>query len=105
MAPERFRGEGDVRADIYALGLTLYEMLALRPAFDESDRNSLIRQVMQDVPPRLRKLNKAIPPDLETIVHKAMSREPGQRYSSAGAFAEDLKRFIDGRSILARRVS
>ena len=59
----------------------------------------------QDVPPRLRKLNRSVPPDLETVVHKAMSREPGQRYPSAGAFAEDLKRFVEGRPILARRVS
>ena len=85
MAPERFRGEGDARADIYALGLTLYELLALRPAFDEADRASLIRQVTQEDPPRLRKLNRRVPPDLETIVHKAIAREPGQRYATARA--------------------
>jgi WD40 repeat protein/serine/threonine protein kinase/tetratricopeptide (TPR) repeat protein len=105
MAPERFRGEGDARADVYALGLTLYELLALRPAYDESDRASLIRQVTQEDAPRLRKRNRAVPTDLETIVHKAMAREPTQRYPSAAALAEDLNRFVEGRPILARRVS
>jgi WD40 repeat protein len=105
MAPERFRGEGDARADIYALGLTLYELLALRPAYIEADRTKLIHQVTQEEPLRLRRLNRRVPPDLETIVHKAMAREPGQRYATAGALAEDLKRFLDGRPIRARRVS
>jgi len=105
MAPERFRGEGDARADIYALGLTLYELLALKPAFDEQDRAKLIHRVTQEDPPRLRKLNRRVPPDLETIVHKAIAREPGQRYATAQAVVEDLNRFLEGRPILARRVS
>jgi len=104
MAPERFQGVGGVRADIYALGLTLYELVALRPAYEEKDRASLIRQVTQEEPPRLRKLNRHVPADLETIVHKAMAREPAQRYATAGALAEDLNRFIEGRPIRARRV-
>ena len=53
MAPERFQGAGDARADLYALGLTLYELLALRPAYNETDRASLIRQVTQEDPPQL----------------------------------------------------
>jgi WD40 repeat protein/serine/threonine protein kinase len=105
MAPERFEGWSDPRSDVYALGLTLYELLALRPAFDESDRGSLIRQVTQEDAPRLRMLNRKVPIDLETIVHKAMAREPGHRYATAGALAEDLNRFIEGRPVLARRVS
>src|SRR5262249_39010988 len=105
MAPERVRGEGDARADIYALGLTLYELLALRPAYEEKDRAALVRQVTQEDAPRLRKLNRRVPADLETIVHKAIAREPGQRYASAKALAEDLNRFLDSRPILARRVS
>ena len=105
MAPERFQGDGDGRADIYALGLTLYELLALRPAYPEPDRTKLIHQVTQDVPPRLRRLNRRVPADLETIIHKAIAREPGQRYATAGALAEDLRRFIEGRPILARRVA
>jgi serine/threonine protein kinase len=105
MAPERFQGAGDTRADIYSLGLTLYELLALRPAFDETDRASLIRQVTQEDPPRLRKLNRHVPPDCETIIHKAIARDPRQRYETAQALADDLQRFLDGRPILARRVS
>ena len=54
MAPERFRGEGDARADVYALGLTLYELLTLRPAFDSSDRLKLIEQIKTEEPPRPR---------------------------------------------------
>jgi len=105
MAPERFRGEGDARADIYALGLTLYELLALKPAFGEQDRARLIHQVTQEDPPRLRKLNRHVPPDLETIIHKAIAREPAQRYTTAQTMVEDLNRFLEGRPILARRVS
>jgi serine/threonine protein kinase/Flp pilus assembly protein TadD len=105
MAPERFEGAGDARADLYALGLTLYEMLALRPAFNETDRASLVRQVTQEEPPRLRGLNRQVPLDLETIVHKAIARDPAHRYESANAMSDDLQRFLDGRPILARRVS
>ncbi len=105
MAPERFQGAGDARADIYALGLTLYELLALRPAFHETDRASLIRQVTQEDPPRLRRLNRHVPPDLETIIHKLIARDPGRRYETARDASDDLQRFLDGRPILARRVS
>jgi len=105
MAPERFQGAGDARADLYALGLTLYELLALRPAFNETDRASLIRQVTQEDPPRLRRLNRHVPLDLETIIHKVIARDPGQRYETARALSDDLQRFLDGRPILARRVS
>jgi len=105
MAPERFQGAGDARADLYALGLTLYELLALRPAFNETDRASLVRQVTQEDPPRLRRLNRHVPLDLETIIHKVIARDPGQRYATARALSDDLQRFLDGRPILARRVS
>src|SRR5205807_6340254 len=76
MAPERFRGEADARSDLYALGLTLYELLTLRPAFDQEDRDRLILQVTTEVPPRPRSLNPEIPRDLETIVLKAIEHEP-----------------------------
>ena len=55
MAPERFRGQGDARADVYALGLTLYELLTLRPAFESPDRVRLIEQIRSDEPPRPRR--------------------------------------------------
>ena len=76
MPPEAFGGKADARGDIYSLGLTLYEMLAFRPAFDESDRGQLVKQVTTEEPPRLKKLNPEVPRDLETIVQKAIERDP-----------------------------
>jgi WD40 repeat protein/serine/threonine protein kinase/Flp pilus assembly protein TadD len=105
MAPERFQGRSDARSDVYSLGLTLYELLALRPAFDQRDRAKLIQQVLHDEPPRLRKLNRAVPRDLETIIQKAIAKEPERRYLRAADLAADLKRFLDDRPIQARRVS
>jgi WD40 repeat protein/serine/threonine protein kinase len=104
MAPERFNGQGDVRSDVYSLGLTLYEMLTLRPAFDETDRNKLVKQVMHDEPPRPRKINAKVPRDLETVVLKAIARDPAQRYQSPAEMADDLKRFVEDRPVRARRV-
>ena len=105
MPPEAFEGQADSRSDLYSLGLTLYEMLAFRPAFDEKDRNRLIKQVTTEEPTRLGKLNRQVPQDLETIVHKAIERDPKKRYASAGELAEDLQRFIEDEPIKARRVS
>jgi serine/threonine protein kinase/uncharacterized protein HemY len=103
LPPERFQSRGDGRSDLYSLGLTLYELLTLKPAFDETDRHRLIRQLTQEEPSRPRQINPAIPCDLETIILKAIAREPARRYPTAAAFAEDLRRFLDGRSVLARR--
>jgi serine/threonine protein kinase/WD40 repeat protein/tetratricopeptide (TPR) repeat protein len=105
MAPERFQGQSDPRSDLYGLGITLYELLTLRPAFDAADRNKLLQRVMQEEPPRPRKLNPEVPRDLETIVLKAIAKEPKLRYASAGAMAEDLRRFLADRPIWARRSS
>jgi serine/threonine protein kinase/WD40 repeat protein/tetratricopeptide (TPR) repeat protein len=105
MAPERFNGQGDLRSDVYSLGLTLYELLALRPAFDEVDRNKLVKQMMHDEPVRPRKVNPAVPRDLETVVLKAIARDPAHRYETPADMAEDLKRFVEDRPVRARRVS
>ena len=105
MPPERFAGVSDARGDVYALGVTLYELLALRPAFDEVDRGRLIRQVNHPRPPKLRKLAPDVPRDLETVIVKAMAPAPADRYATAAALADDLRRVIDGRSIKARRHS
>ncbi len=102
MAPERFQGRCDARSDVYALGLTLYEMAALRPAFDQAARQVLIRQVMEEEPARLRRVSPGMPRDLETIIQKAISREPATRYATAGAMAEDLALFLDGKPVHAR---
>ena len=104
MAPEQFRGDGEALADQFSLGLTLYEMLAMRPAYNETKRSKLLRQVTQDDPPPLRKLNPNVPRDLETIISKSITREPSQRYKDCGELAADLIAFIEDRPITARRV-
>jgi serine/threonine protein kinase/formylglycine-generating enzyme required for sulfatase activity/tetratricopeptide (TPR) repeat protein len=105
MPPEAFEGRADARSDVYALGLTLYELLAFRPAFDETGRPQLVKQVTTSEPTRLRRLNRHVPRDLETIVHKAIDREPQRRYATAGALAADLQRFLNDEPIQARRLS
>src|SRR5262249_49998745 len=92
----------DGRTDIYSLGATLYELLTLRPVFDGADRNEVLRKIAQDEPTPLRKLNAAAPPNLETIVHKTLSKEPSDRYATARDLADDLGRFLDARPITAR---
>ncbi len=105
MAPERFRGQGDTRADIYALGMTLYELLTLRPAYDSSDRMKLIEQIKAQEPARPRSIDGRIPRDLETIVLKAIDKAPEARYGTAEAMGEDLRRFLADEPIKARQVS
>jgi eukaryotic-like serine/threonine-protein kinase len=105
MPPEAFEGKSDARSDVYALGLTLFEMVALQPAYEERDRNKLIKQVTTGDPPRLGKLRADAPRDLVTIVEKAIEKDPARRYQSAGALADDLQRFLDGRPITARRAT
>jgi serine/threonine protein kinase/WD40 repeat protein/Flp pilus assembly protein TadD len=105
MAPERFQGKSGPRSDVYSLGVTLYEMLALQPAFADSDRVRLIERILHEKPAPPRQRDPHVPRDLETIVLKAMAREPGDRYPSAGALADDLRRFLADRPIQARRSS
>jgi eukaryotic-like serine/threonine-protein kinase len=105
MPPEAFEGRHDARGDVYSLGLSLYEMLAFRPAFDEADRGRLIRLVTAGEPPRIRTINPEVPRDLETVVHKAIERDPAHRYATAAILAEDLRRYAEDRPILARRAS
>jgi len=105
MSPERFRGEGDARADVYALGLTLYELLALRPGFDSPDRLKLIEQIKIKEPQKPRSIDARIPRDLETIVLKAIDKDPKARYQTAEAMGEDLGRFLADEPIRARQVS
>lgn len=104
MPPEAFEGKTDARSDLYSLGLSLYELLAMQPAFNEKDRNKLIKQVMSTEATRLDRINPAIPRDLVTVVHKTIDHEPGRRYQSAAELAADLHRFIDDEPIKARRL-
>jgi serine/threonine protein kinase/WD40 repeat protein len=105
MAPERFQGVTDARGDVYGLGATLYELVTLRPAFDDTDRLRLMKRVSQEAPAPPRRLDPRIPRDLETIILKALAKEPGQRYQTADALAEDLRCFLADQPIRARRSS
>lgn len=105
MAPEQFDGKSDSRTDVYALGLTLYELLALRRAFDEPDRHKLLQQVSKGASPPLAAVAPSVPQDLQVIVHKAIEREPAHRYQSAWELQEDLQRFLNDQPIRARRTS
>jgi serine/threonine protein kinase len=102
MAPEQFGGQVDARSDVYSLGITLYELATLAPAFQGSARSTLVGAIMKAelAPPR--QLQPHLPPDLETILRKATARHPEDRYAGAGALAEDLQRFLEDRPLLAR---
>jgi serine/threonine protein kinase/formylglycine-generating enzyme required for sulfatase activity len=104
MAPERFDGHSLPQSDVYGLGMTLYELLTLRPAFGSSSHAELLDQVRHQDPPRLRALRPEVPRDLETICLKCLRKEPSRRYQSAEALAGDLRRFLAGEPIKARPV-
>src|SRR5579872_933358 len=106
MSPEQAAGDPrglERTADVYALGATLYHLAAGRPPFDGAGFAEIVRRVAHDDPPRPRDFNPAIPVDLETIVLKAMDKDPSRRYATARELAEELGRFLDDRPILARR--
>jgi serine/threonine protein kinase/WD40 repeat protein/Flp pilus assembly protein TadD len=108
MSPEQAlaqRAPVDHRTDLYSLGMTLYELLTLEPAFGGRDRSELLRQIASVDPRRPRVVNKAVPSDLETIVLKAIEKLPAQRYATAQELADDLQRFLDDKPIRARRPS
>jgi serine/threonine protein kinase/Tfp pilus assembly protein PilF len=93
----------DHRTDVYSLGATLYELLTLEPAFTGKDRQELLRQIAFEEPARLRRLDRRIPPELETIVGKALEKNPADRYGTAQELADDLRRFLKDEPIRARR--
>jgi serine/threonine protein kinase len=108
MSPEQTlarRFQVDHRTDIYSLGATLYELLTLQPPYDGRDRQELLQQMTFEEPRPPRRLNPAVPPELETIVQKAMTKEPDGRYATAQELADDLRRFLEHKPILAKRPS
>jgi hypothetical protein len=108
MSPEQAAGRRTVidhRTDVYSLGATLYELLARRPLHDGSDRATLLHQILHEEPRPPRSVDRSIPAELETIILKAVAKEPDERYASARELAGDLRRFLEDRPILARRPS
>jgi eukaryotic-like serine/threonine-protein kinase len=103
LAPERFRGMSDARTDIYGLGVTLYELLTIKPAFSATDRARLVHDIVEKEPAPPRRLAPQLPRDLETIVLKAITKDPAQRYATAAEMAADLRRFLEDQPIGARR--
>jgi serine/threonine protein kinase/WD40 repeat protein len=108
MSPEQIRGQRSVidqRTDIYSLGITLYELLSRQPAFASTDRVELQRQIEQDDPSRASLRTLAVPTEIELIVFKAVDKDPVRRYLTAQEFADDLRRFLNDKPILARQPS
>jgi serine/threonine protein kinase/WD40 repeat protein len=105
MAPERFDGRSLPQSDVYSLGLTLYELLTLRPAFDDTNQARLIEKVLHEPPIPPRRLDPRVPRDLETVALKSVAKDSSERYATAEALAEDLRRFLADRPVRARRAS
>jgi WD40 repeat protein/serine/threonine protein kinase len=104
-APEQVDGQrtpGDTRSDVYSAGVTLYELLTLRVPFQGDTPHEVFKQVTQKEPPPPRRLNAAIPRDLETVVLTALEKDPARRYPGALEFAEDLRRFLEFRPVIAQ---
>lgn len=105
MAPEQFRGEADTRSDLFSLGLTLYELLTLRTQTGDSSAILIHQRVTQQSIEKPSRYNGLVSRDLDTILMKAIAPDPFRRYRSAAALAEDLRRYLENRPILARRPS
>ncbi len=106
MAPEQIvvgAGEVDRRADVWALGVTLYESVSGRLPFESESRHELERQILQAAPVRAAVRNRELPRDLEVVIATAMERDADRRYQSALDLAEDLRRFREREPLVARR--
>ncbi|MFN0053605.1 MAG: protein kinase domain-containing protein, partial [Planctomycetales bacterium] len=106
MSPEQITGGEvpvDQRTDIYSLGATLYELLALRPPFVGDRRDQVLSQILQRDPVPPSRFHRRIPADLETICLKALEKDPARRYQTAAELARDLRNFLNRFAILARR--
>jgi eukaryotic-like serine/threonine-protein kinase len=108
MAPEQAAGRSkdvDRRTDVYAMGCMIYEMLAGEPPFSGSDAMDTLARHVQEMPTAPSRRGAKVASDAETICLKCLEKEPGRRYQSAVELAEDIRRFLDGEPISARRAS
>jgi serine/threonine protein kinase len=105
MSPEQAAGQPviDPRSDVYSLGATLYELLTQQPAFPANDLHANLRQVLEEEPTPPQRLNRALPSELDTIILKALAKQPEERYESAQELADDLRRFLSDQPVRARR--
>ena len=104
LPPEAIKGEWDERSDVYSLGLTLYELVTLQPAYSETENVKLLARISSGSPPTNPiAIDSTIPHDLETIIMKSIACEPDSRYQTAGELRDDLDRFIKDQPVLARR--
>jgi hypothetical protein len=105
MSPEQAAGSRepiDHRSDIYSLGATLYEAITLEPVFSGNERQGLLNHILHSEPRPPRQIVPTLPAEIDTILLKSLEKLPGDRYESAGEMALDLRRYIEGRPILAR---
>ncbi|MBK8976133.1 MAG: serine/threonine protein kinase [Planctomycetes bacterium] len=108
-SPEQALGRSrdiDVRSDVYALGVVLFQLVSGRFPYDvESDLRTALDSIVQSPPLRLRRLVPAVDTDLETIVQLCLQKDPDRRYQSAADLARDLRHYVEGQTIEARRDS
>ncbi len=106
MAPEQLRGgAADEKSDVYALGATLYYLLARRPPHYSKSADDMMKATVEGPAAPLRELLPGVPPELATIVDKALAHDARARYQNAGALAEDLQRFLTGQLVASHHYS